>query len=264
MALVRANPEVVDGVLLGAAASGDCRAARIALFLGADADAASRIGSSESRVTPLHCTAFGGHVDVARLLIARGADVGREDAKGWTPLHWAVSGGPQDADEMGAFPGMCGAPAMDAYVALARLLIEHGADVNAKDRQGGTPLHRAASGGQVSLIDVLIEKGARVNATTAVGGTPLHSAARAGRLDAVRRLLAKGADVNARSARQRTPLHWAVEAGKREVARLLLTQGADVNAKDREGMTPADLAFGEEMKRMLGECGAVFVGGKKP
>jgi len=74
-------------------------------------------------------------------------------------------------------------------------LIESGADANAVDRIGMTPLHGAAMIGKVPVASVLVEQGkADVNRQTAVGYTPLHIAAISGKADFVRFLLEKGAD----------------------------------------------------------------------
>jgi hypothetical protein len=150
------------------------------------------------------------------------------------------------------------------YADVARLLLEHGADVNARDDLGDTPLHEAAHG-HVDVVRLLLEHGADVNARDKNGQTPLHEAAswgvvrllpdhgadvntrdKNGRIrglaDVVRLLLERGADVNARDEDGRTPLHWAAFAGYADVARLLLEHGADVNARNKSGETPLHVA----------------------
>ena len=100
-----------------------------------------------------------------------------------------------------------------------------GADVNAKDDNGWTPLHWAAGIGHKEVSEYLITMGADVNAKTSLGSTPLHGAAMGGHKEIAERLIAKGTDVNAQSEKGRTPLDWATEKNRTEVADLLRKHG---------------------------------------
>lgn len=102
--------------------------------------------------------------------------------------------------------------------------------------QGVTALHVAAFLCQESVVTQLLARGARVNAKDRDGFTPLHYASCA---PAARRLLEGRASVRETSATGLTPLHLAVD---REVVRLLIARGADVRARDRCGNTPLHLA----------------------
>jgi len=123
-----------------------------------------------------------------------------------------------------------------------RKLVEEGADVNARDNIGYTPLHYAASYGHLDVARLLLEEGADVNARDNAGWTPLHWAAAYGHVDVARLLVERGADVNARDNIGYTPLHYAASYGHLDVARLLIESGADINARDDRGRTPLDLA----------------------
>lgn len=93
-----------------------------------------------------------------------------------------------------------------------KLLIAAGAPVTVRDKEGaGTPLHHAAAGGYLSICELLIEKGAEVNAKDDDGETALHTAARGGHLETVKFLVEKGADISLRSTGFKTA---ADEAGE--------------------------------------------------
>ncbi|MGL9718324.1 MAG: ankyrin repeat domain-containing protein [Wolbachia sp.] len=109
--------------------------------------------------------------------------------------------------------------------------------VNAKDKDGYTPLHLAVRGGKLDAVKSLINKGADVNAKSKFNSTPLHSAVADGKLDIVKYLINRGADVNAKRKGGNTPLHWAVIRWGIDVARILLEHNADVNDEDDEGAT---------------------------
>ncbi|MEM0459829.1 MAG: ankyrin repeat domain-containing protein [Thermofilaceae archaeon] len=143
---------------------------------------------------------------------------------------------------------------------LVKKLVVKGADVNAKDLSGWTPLHYAAKEGHLEIVQFLVEKGASVNAEDISGWTPLHEAAYCGHLEIARFLAMRGANVNAReNIDKATPLHYAAREGHLEVARLLIEKGANVNAIDKKGRTPLHYAvkMGHlEVARLLIEKGA--------
>ena len=123
--------------------------------------------------------------------------------------------------------------------------IKAGANVNARDEAGWTPLQRAAfKNPNPKVITILLKAGADVNARDEDGLTPLHLAAVANsNTEVITALLEAGADVNSRAEYGSTPLHWA--AGKNpnpEVITTLLKAGADPKAKNDSGKLPIELA----------------------
>jgi ankyrin repeat protein len=117
-----------------------------------------------------------------------------------------------------------------------QLLVDRGADVNAKNRNGSTPLHWAVH--DEAKVRLLLSKGANVNAKQGVGRTPLYLAAMLGNgVPTMRLLLAGGADPNLASANGQTPLMMAAARGDVDGVQLLSAKGADVNATDGAGET---------------------------
>ena len=130
--------------------------------------------------------------------------------------------------------------AKSGRLAMVKLLLAKGADANARNSIGKTPLHLARS---VPVMRALLAGGADPNAIASVDGAPLHVMARSGRVEAAKLLLANGAKVDAREKnRGETPLHVAARTRSLDMARLLVANKADVNAKTRGGETPAEMA----------------------
>src|SRR6185436_16315040 len=97
----------------------------------------------------------------------------------------------------------------------------------------------AAANGSAPMIGVLLDAGAEVNAFDPAGETPLMSAARVGKIDAVTMLLDRGATVDlADNTYQQTALMVAVRENRPEVVKLLVSRGAAVSARTRVGRTP--------------------------
>lgn len=119
-----------------------------------------------------------------------------------------------------------------------REFIYMGTDVNARDRDGWTILHRMIESCNKELTDVLISRGADINAKTNFGWTPLHLAVIYDQDDISESLLIEGADIDAQDDDGWTPLHWAANQSNRELVNFLIRWRAKVNLTDRDGWTP--------------------------
>ncbi|HKQ75296.1 MAG TPA: ankyrin repeat domain-containing protein [Blastocatellia bacterium] len=156
----------------------------------------------------------------------------------------------------------------------AKLLLESGANANAENRRGATPLHyacdpRPKSGGiwdpakQGELIELLVQHGAKLEQIDRGGASALHRAVRARSPAAVLQLLKAGARVDVRlGKRGSTPIHLAVQstgAGgtggavseQLEIIMMLLEHGADPEAKDARGRSALDWATNEQVSSAL-------------
>jgi ankyrin repeat protein len=290
-----------------AAVNGNAAVIEKLLKAGADANAVSTEGE-----TTLMTASRTGNVDAVKVLLAHGADVNaRESWHGETALMWAVAQKhPAVAKELlakgadvnahstvnkwerqnSAEPREKWLPlggltalefaARQGCVDCVPVLLQAGADINATDPDGITPLLSSIINGHYDVANVLIEKGANPNPADRTGRTPLYSAVdfhtmpqsnrpspkeidnESSSLDVVKALLAKSADVNAQLKQQQpyrtkldrgddtmltagtTPLLRAAKAGDIEVMKLLLAQGANPKLVTRNGVNPLMAAAG--------------------
>ena len=127
--------------------------------------------------------------------------------------------------------------------AVRKLLCDHGADPNAADHRGRTPLFVAAEGGFDISIRTIIEQGGNPNISSASGMSPLLIAAQEGRFSTVRVLAELGASTTASDDRGRTAVFLAAQFGHDEVIRLLVDEwSAPANVPDMEDWTPVYIA----------------------
>ena len=291
LACLNANPAMIEKLLKA----------------GADANAIGPEGE-----TALMTVAHTGNVDAAKVLLAHGAKVdARESWRGQTALMWAAAQShPAMVAELAAHGADVNARsaqqdwkrqvtaeprekwmpqgALTALLFAARqgclectkALVEKGADVNAADLEGVSPLLLALINGHYDVAGFLIDKGANVNAADKTGRTALYAAVdfhtmpvsnrpapkeidnQLSSMDIIKMLLAHGADVNVQLERQQpyrtkldrgddtmfgagtTPLLRATKAGDSEVVRLLIAKGADAKLATRAGINPLMAAAG--------------------
>jgi ankyrin repeat protein len=131
---------------------------------------------------------------------------------------------------------------------LTKLLLDNGADVNARSSSLQTPLHGAAWNGHLTLAELLLQQGADLNAQSNSGQTPLHEAAWNGHFPLAKLLLEKGANANAVNKFGQSPLHWAAHYSHLHVAETLLQYGADITIENEDRETPLDKAKANPVK----------------
>ncbi|XP_078689157.1 death-associated protein kinase 1-like [Branchiostoma floridae x Branchiostoma belcheri] len=174
-----------------------------------------------------------GNVQTVRRWLDAGVDV---RAKRWWDRHNQIS---------------LHVASLHGQTEVAALLIEHGADLEARDRDQGTHLHLAAYRGHTGTCELLIRHGAVVTARDKYQDTPLHEAARGGHIGTCELLIRHGADVTARDRGQNTPLYDAALGGHPGTCELLIRHGADVTTRDKFGRTLSEVARNKETRRVL-------------
>jgi len=208
----------------------------------------------EHRATLLHYTAANGveqyrqttpgnAVDIAKMLLAAGADV---DAVAET------YGGGTEQTTLNLLVSSCHPAAAGLQCALAEVLLDYGAAINGV-ADDASPLRTALAFHYTKVAEVLARRGARVDTVLTAAGLgredvlmhlpgdrdlAMVSAAAHGRVGAVELLLRSGVDPGAKDARQFTALHWAAYYGHLEVVRLLLAWKAPLEARNCYGGTP--------------------------
>ena len=200
--------------------------------------------------TPLNSAAWYGDLEMVQILLDYKVDVNACGDDKWTAMHYVPRG----------FKSTEPHKIAPLWFDVTRLLLEHGADINARNDNGSTPLHLAAEDGSLEVVRVLLEHGANVGVQDNEGRTPLYVAA-AGyeRVEVVRMLLEHGANVGAKDNRGRTPLHAAAAGNRGGVVRVLLEHGAVVAAEDNKGRTAFQLASAKETMELLVGHGATGV-----
>jgi len=200
----------VDAVLAadpGSAAARDAdgvTATMHALYRG-QAAIAERVAATLPALDVFEAAALGRTDRLEELLAADPGLARVRSADGFTALHYPAFFGRGDAGE------------------ASRALLAAGADVNAPSANDFAvlPIHSAVAGGHDDVVAVLIDAGADVNARQRHGWTPLHGAARNGSADSVKRLLAARADATAANDDGTTAIELARAAGHEEIVSLL-------------------------------------------
>jgi HEAT repeat protein len=129
--------------------------------------------------------------------------------------------------------------------------------MEARDVVEGTPLNSAVHSGNEGIVRLLIEGGANPNAKDGFGDSPLHFAirkdpmARRDRIALLKILIEGGANLNSKNKLGFTPLHEAVMQGETAIVRILIEGGADINVGDSSGSTPLDFALHDNNKELV-------------
>lgn len=208
--------------------------------------------------TALHIAARAGDIEAARKAFEKGASTGVYDIRGQTPLARAAGNGDADMvhfllargaekeiDHAGSDGAALGLAAQGGHLEAMGLLLAAGANIDAPDDDGNTPLMQAVFAGQFAAAHFLLARGANANAARKGGETVLHIAARAGDERLLRALFCHGAaqSIDARTGNFfQTPLHIAALSQEEVSARVLLEMGARTDIQNAFGNTALGVA----------------------
>ena len=199
--------------------NGDLEAIKTLIQGGAKPD--TIIDYGEHKITPLMKAAWDGQVEIARYLIAAGANVNAVDDQQETALFSAIK---------------------REHIEIVQLLIDRGARVNVKDVRQFTPLTVASAAGNQAIITMLVKAGANIKEET-YGLTPLMFAVASRKADVVKQLIELGAPVDQISSLSgQTALLSAIYAGSAEMVQTLIDLKANVNFRTKDGDTPLKAA----------------------
>ena len=230
----------------------------------------STLPSADSRgITPLLYASAFGSLDAMRILLDAGVDVNGAEPQGATPLHWAAcdparvkllldhNAKADPKTSQGRTPLMI-ASGCELADDSVRQLLDKGADINARQDNGQTPLFNATQDGGPRITRMLLAAGAKPEVPTEGGSTPLMNAVGWNDVELVKAMIARGAQVNTKNVssgkvrhgdidmKQLTPLMFATPFGSPQMVKALLDAGADVKMRDGRGMTPLMFAVSSD------------------
>lgn len=206
-----------QSALQWAAERGHASLARLAILRGAQIDEPNE---SRDTQTPRRTVARRSHPDdIYEIELSMTIDA--ISIQSWNPLHLAAQHNHPD---------------------VVRILVSHGARIDARDGNSRTPLHMATKYNNHDVIATLAELGATIDARDKYYRTPLHWATKYNYRRVTRILVSQGATIDAIDQNSRTPLHLAAKYGNLDIIRYLVAHGATIDSRDEDSLTPLHLA----------------------
>ncbi len=124
------------------------------------------------------------------------------------------------------------------HAELTKILLDMGADPSIGDNENTMPVHMAAIGSSYEALNILLDRGIDINSRDANLMTPLHFALSYRQPEMAKYLVERGADINALNIMGYTPLIFAISGGSLDMVKLLVSKKVNVNARISNGSTP--------------------------
>ncbi|KAI5778825.1 hypothetical protein EDC01DRAFT_634306 [Geopyxis carbonaria] len=242
-----------------------------------------KLNRGHIRETCIHeAVARGDEMNVAQRLLNQETIVSQGDNEHRVPLlHWAALNSQEGVVRMLLDRGAnieakdrLGRAAihiasLNSGEGIVRMLLDRGADIETEDEDGQTLLHWASYNTHERVARMLLDRGANIEAKDKLGIAAIHRASANSGEGVVRMLLDRGADIETEDEDGQTPLHWAALNPHEGVIQMLLDRGANIEAKDKLGIAAihrasANSYSGERVVRILLDRGAYLEAADTP
>ncbi|GFS89401.1 ankyrin-3 [Nephila pilipes] len=222
--------------------------------------------------TPLHYAAERGNADLVESLLDENANIFVKDCKNKTVIELAVGcnqleifkllflKGDIDVDFKGYHDrSLLHQCALTGSLEMTEYLVESGANIHAKCRDGHKPIHLAAVMGFENIVEFYLDHNMSVNDLNDSNLTLLHIAAEHGKANVAELLIKRTANINATDLNGETPIHLASANGHKDVIDIILHNGAYYNVKNKLNQTPLQITENEFISSVLKNLEKLFI-----